>query len=729
MAAVSPAVSNDIALWLVVLLTLLLAVSLTAVIQSYLPDAVTEQTLEPLIKNLKTKLREGARAKAGERRRKEAGKKDIRAECQERGIWKPPRPLEAVTFFRAVTISTAGFIFVIPYYRHSPPLSHATTLASAASAITSTVAFAFDGSEFAWLTFEHQRKSKHRIKGPTEEGSQPPSTEGTRPMRRVAEKELERCCTRLVQDVDKLAHRIARDRHIKSGDNKIAAKYAEIEPQDVMDAWEILGPREPVASPARSRTELIVLVTVKPVALLAVTAVLYRVFTLATTRLPAGRQLLALMVVIAALFALYLVLAGFWYALAAVWKRLAGSFHERRHKRRGSVERTSRPKRKTAAPAGSPTRARDRDWQKYWRPTIPPSVSPTPPRDLAEVLDALRFGWYMAEVRGRSHLVPPPGAQEAMPPGDHPLPLQVRRPADDLRAEAQAVLIALASRLGADLNSADGSSYSRAVDRQAKELASARASAAPNTESLWKSLAALIYQFDAHVQTTMNARSEMQVTAYLLGRGLAETYWALDPAAPCDPVTADCWAFLLGEQRCDELTALAGRLSGYFTPYCLPAIAGTVRMWQTVASVPERREGARNHLHRQTRRWYELLILTQNPSTFIKPYALASSQRMFLRTLRALWIQFVTAAISLSLIAALITLIANGSRNLLLQATFGVLAAAGLSTAVIQARRKNTAQGLLTRLRQDTYTDLVIAAIAEIPNERPGRRVTQDPRE
>jgi hypothetical protein len=45
----------------------------------------------------------------------------------------------------------------------------------------------------------------------------------------------------------------------------------------------------------------------------------------------------------------------------------------------------------------------------------------------------------------------------------------------------------------------------------------------------------------------------------------------------------------------------------------------------------------------------------------------------------------------------------------------------GLSAAAIQAGLKTTAQGLLSRLRQDAYTDLVAAAIAEAPG-RPGAR-------
>src|SRR5262249_47481614 len=159
-----------------------------------------------------------------------------------------------------------------------------------------------------------------------------------------------------------------------------------------------------------------------------------------------------------------------------------------------------------------------------------------------------------------------------------------------------------------------------------------RAGAAPGAAPPGYTLDGLIYQFDASVQDTLAARSETQATAYQLGRGLAEAYWALNPEA------ADSWALLLGAERCDELTRLAGRLSGYFNPSCLPAVAGTVRRWQSVASDEAWRKDAQKDLYRQLQRWYDLLVLGQDPSTFIKPSAHITLGRIVLPALRALWV-------------------------------------------------------------------------------------------
>jgi len=352
------------------------------------------------------------------------------------------------------------------------------------------------------------------------------------------------------------------------------------------------------------------------------------------------------------------------------------------------------------------------------------------PEDAADVLSALRLGWYMAEVRGRNRPggpVPPAGS--LLNRAGYVLPLRTERTPEELRIEAQSVVRKLAADLEVDIFTADGQerSLTDCIDQQATALADAEPPAVPDA---WRALALSIYQFDAHIQDVLAAESGTQSAAYQLGRGLAEVYWALDPSAECDPLTPDCWVFLLGPQRCSELTRLAGRLSGYFNPYCCPALAGTLRLWLSVASDPEWRRDAQDPLYRQLRRWYELLILGQDPSTLIRPYAVFQNWHAPLRAVRALWIPLVTAAASLVLLIALITLIINGSSNAFLKALFGVLGVAGLSAATVQAGLKSTAQGLITRLRQDAYTDLVAAAIAEAPGkpgaDRPERVVAEE---
>jgi len=354
------------------------------------------------------------------------------------------------------------------------------------------------------------------------------------------------------------------------------------------------------------------------------------------------------------------------------------------------------------------------------------------PGDAPQVLGALRLGWYVAEVRGRNRPGGPQPAADPLPNRrGHVLPMRIERTGPEQRIEAQAVLGKLAGDLGVDAVTVNGQqqSLTRLIDQQARVLAQVTPGTQPAAEA-WDALAASLYELDAHAQDTLAAESDTRSAAYQLGRGLAEVYWALDPAAACDPLTPDCWEFLLGEHRCAELTRLAGQLSAYFNPYCCPAIAGTIRLWQSVAADQQWRQDAQGYLFQQLRRWKELLILGQDPSTLIKPYALVKNWHTTLRVLRALWVQLVTAVISLALVIAVITLIAEGSSTPFVKSLLGVLGAVGLTTAAFQTRLKNTAQSLLTRLRQDAYTDLVAAEIAIAPGKpgapRPDKVVAEE---
>lgn len=360
------------------------------------------------------------------------------------------------------------------------------------------------------------------------------------------------------------------------------------------------------------------------------------------------------------------------------------------------------------------------------------------PDDSADVLKALRLGWYLAEVRGRNWPGGPQAPSEALP--SQALPLHFERTAVELQEEAETVLHQLSTDLGVDaVTDKNNAPQSRTgiISQQAGQLteakakakveagSAARASAAQLVAASWGSLAELIFEFDAHAQDLLASRSDMQHAAYQLGRGLAETYWALDPKAAVaakPPQQPDSWLFLLGSERCDELSRLTGRLSAYFSPYCSPAIAGTVRLWESVAGDEEWRKNAQPSLFQQLRRWYELLILGQDPSTLIKPYTLLKNWHTTWNVFKALWIQIVTAAVSLALVITAITLTADDSHSPFVKSLLGVLGLIGLSATTIQARLKSTTQNLVTRIQQDAYTDLVALEIAEIPAGADGKQ-------
>jgi hypothetical protein len=234
---------------------------------------------------------------------------------------------------------------------------------------------------------------------------------------------------------------------------------------------------------------------------------------------------------------------------------------------------------------------------------------------------------------------------------------------------------------------------------------------AANAAKCWRDLAELIWEFDAHVQDGLAAVSEIQAIAYQLGRGMAETYWALDPA---DAGGSTGWHFLLGDERCSELCRLIGRLSAYMSEYTAAAIAGSVEVWKNVVKTPAWLGNTRDTeqaLYKQIRRWFELLVLGQNPTTLVPPGAAMRDYRTLLRAVRLFWPQLAATVVG----AALLVLISVGSGAAWVKTLSGVLAVAGLSAAGLTGMLKNSAQAMLKRLRQDSYTDLVAIAVQTAP--------------
>jgi hypothetical protein len=375
------------------------------------------------------------------------------------------------------------------------------------------------------------------------------------------------------------------------------------------------------------------------------------------------------------------------------------------------------------------------------------------PGDAAAVVSALRLGWCMAEVRGRNRPDPPPGAGVEPPRPGHALPLQIERTPDELRIEAETLLIVLAAKLGVDDDGKKQPSYARQLNSDAEALYQARKSYAGTALTQWDDLAELIYKFDAHIQDTLDARSETQSCGYQLGRAMAEAYWALDPgaaakvslAAPDAPGAAGAageanlaapgaaaeipnpvaWEYLLSEPRCREIGRLAGRLSRYFHMYTAAAIAGSAMVWMHVAADPRWRENAAPALYQQIRHWFEFTIAAQDPTTLISPYALLRNFRQVAHVLRAFWLQFLLTGLAGAALIVLADLLASPRGTTLAKSLLAAAGVTGFSIAGVSAKLKNQAQALLLRLRQDAYTDLITVEITTAPPQPrvlPGRR-------
>jgi hypothetical protein len=378
-------------------------------------------------------------------------------------------------------------------------------------------------------------------------------------------------------------------------------------------------------------------------------------------------------------------------------------------------------------------------------------------------MTAIRLGWYIAEVRGRNRPDAPPGAKAGLPgPPSQALPLRIEQTPTELRIQAQAELAAMAARLGVD-GDVGQVSYSTVIDNQAKRLADARAAvataaaaaaagwtgagpaaaggitggpatpagaviaagstgnapatdgAASDLAAQWDVLQDLIFHFDQHIQDTLASEADAVASGYQLGRALAEPYWALQPDLPNSVKSPAAWWFLLGPERCSEMGRLVGRLSAYFHPYTAAAVAGSVQVWKHVAVDPAWRENADDELYLQIRRWYELVVMGQDPTTLVQPYALIRNFRVVRRTLRIFWPELSGAVIAAAALSAFAVALGEHNINSFLKSALGFIAIAGFSLAGLGAKLKNQALAMVKRLRQDVYTDLIAVQISTAP--------------
>ena len=398
------------------------------------------------------------------------------------------------------------------------------------------------------------------------------------------------------------------------------------------------------------------------------------------------------------------------------------------------------------------------------------------------VVDALRLGWAVAEVRGRHWPQGPRPRSTPLPlRPDLVLPLRSQRVGSASRQEAVASLVTLVGRMDldpdadfeAELRAAlapwpkDAAGRSESPGASSLPVVSGDAAGSGATESgrtapspaasgttaptpgvsgttgrssdaaqarrrdevSWRPAGAFFLRWDARFQDELTGRAEALANGYLLGRGLAECFWGLGPQDEWQldgEPSAVSLPFLLGADRRRELTRMLGRLEpGVTHEMTPPAVAGSLEAWGVVAADARwsRDPGMRNALYEQMRRWYQLLILGQDPTTLIRPYARLRNPTNLVRAARIFWPQIALALVSIALVAAFFTVVGSAGdigavpvwfSSLLATSGFGAFAAAGLL-----AKGKSAAQRVVLRLRQDAYTDLVAVSVTTVPPPPP----------
>jgi len=377
------------------------------------------------------------------------------------------------------------------------------------------------------------------------------------------------------------------------------------------------------------------------------------------------------------------------------------------------------------------------------------SVTPGAPTTvvLEQLRAALNLGWSMAELRGRIRYghVEPPGTVDYQFPreefhalpigGEHSLVEQqiATRVAVGLLADRFALNEPLPTRKEAppDTIRALAMDLEQKLEAAEKNSAPVRPDAFPpgsEVAKAWEAAAEAIYYWDEQIQDGLGVSAEL-LAAYQLGRGLAETFWALDPDAPEpgikptltsteSPPHPGSWEFLLGPRRQRMLGAYLGLLEGTFAPLTGSAVRGPLGNWCALVAndgVRNRSEEALVALRGQLRNWRDVLLGSRDPISFAKHFGLRLAFRQARRVAQTMPLETFLALGGIALLAAAGYALGSDTTRTGTAVAASVVGFFGVTGAGLLARAKAQAAVLSMHLREAFYRDLVEAQATVLP--------------
>jgi hypothetical protein len=357
---------------------------------------------------------------------------------------------------------------------------------------------------------------------------------------------------------------------------------------------------------------------------------------------------------------------------------------------------------------------------------------------------ALRLGWMVAEFAGRLRPDAPPYGADKSRNGGWTLPLGAadERSATELQIESAKVLAAVAGKAGVDITIDDLTdqrsvdypntsppAVSRAICYLVMRLLYARdqkddlhatlglpefttdeLNQPPNPDVVWKKIQDLLWVWDEAIQDKLGAEDFGTSSAYQLGRGLAETYWALDPdAQDGDPRS---WGYLLGENRVTALTILCRRLSSSIGKITAPAVEASLAVWQEVAAAPGDYIEPRAKLGDQLLVWRDLLLAQRDPISIVPKDQLEKDARSVLPLLNAFKGELAVGAGAAAALGVSTYYLPHIGGSI-----GAVLSAFGITAAAIGSRAKATMQSVGDRVRDTLSQDAVNGAAIKRPNK------------
>jgi hypothetical protein len=362
-------------------------------------------------------------------------------------------------------------------------------------------------------------------------------------------------------------------------------------------------------------------------------------------------------------------------------------------------------------------------------------VSPVVEPDRAQ--DLMRFGWAIAELRGRVYFRPDdPGCMvgKAAVRVDHSLPLSAERSPKELLIETKKVVQELAKLTNLEFDGSrmkDSSGGTHAAPCTAAACVVELAGQVPEERSesswhaAWNAFTLALYQWDAAIQDKLASASFGESSAYQLGRGLAECSWALDPECPSNHVMG--WEHVLGSVRCMALTRLLERLVPAVHAETASAIKGSLAAWQRISRDSRWRNAttppAAVFLRRQVDVWRDMIVVGTDPRVFARTPAALQNVTNIIPIIKGLWVQLVSGFISAGILGAGVWAITQYGNSKPWGAVVSALGIFGITASSLLASAKKKATGLVDRVQAAIAADEIAKAATIIPDRPKGATV------
>jgi len=230
---------------------------------------------------------------------------------------------------------------------------------------------------------------------------------------------------------------------------------------------------------------------------------------------------------------------------------------------------------------------------------------------------------------------------------------------------------------------------------------------AMSKDDWWRRVAWFLWAWDEALQDQLAAGKFGTASAYQLGRGLSESYWALNPDLPDE---RHQWTFLLGEDRVRALGDLSQRLAPVFSQYTAPAVTASVDTWGEVAKSPGDFVEPITALERQVVIWRDLLVTGRDPLTLVKPSRLEAVARDPRPIIKAYRWELVAALVLAAGLALSLTYFQSQVRSVLT-----ALAAVGITASAIESWIKAKAQSVASRVGTAVDQSVVNEAVTVAP--------------